>query len=60
VTQEPQHEGWNLLVRAVLGLSPQPTKLIAAIAQANACVRVTRNVGDFDFLPGLEVANPWG
>jgi len=34
--------------------------LIAAIAQTNACVLVTRNVSDFDFLPGLEVVNPWG
>lgn len=34
--------------------------LIAAIAQANACVLATRNVSDFDFLPGLQVVNPWG
>ena len=33
--------------------------LIAAIAQANRCVLVTRNVSDFAFLPGLEVVNPW-
>jgi predicted nucleic acid-binding protein len=34
--------------------------LIAAIALANACVLVTRNVSNFDFLPGLEAVNPWG
>ncbi|MDD5393217.1 MAG: hypothetical protein PHE17_09380 [Thiothrix sp.] len=33
--------------------------LIAAVAQANDCVLATRNVTDFDFLPGLVLVNPW-
>lgn len=33
--------------------------LIAAVAQANDAVLATRNVTDFDFLPGLMLVNPW-
>ncbi|QTR48079.1 type II toxin-antitoxin system VapC family toxin [Thiothrix litoralis] len=33
--------------------------LIAAVAQANDAVLATRNVTDFDFLPGLLLVNPW-
>ena len=33
--------------------------LIAAIAMANNCILATRNVTDFDFLPDLELINPW-
>ena len=34
-------------------------QLIAAIAQANNAVLVTRNLVDFDFLPNLKLLNPW-
>lgn len=33
--------------------------MIATLAQANDCVLATRNVTDFDFLPGLVLVNPW-
>ncbi|OQX04383.1 MAG: VapC toxin family PIN domain ribonuclease [Thiothrix lacustris] len=33
--------------------------LIAAVAQANNAMLATRNVTDFDFLPGLVLVNPW-
>lgn len=33
--------------------------LIAAVAQANNAILATRNVTDFDFLPGLVLVNPW-
>ena len=33
--------------------------LIAAVAQANDAELATRNVTDFDFLPGLMLVNPW-
>ncbi|TXH71664.1 MAG: type II toxin-antitoxin system VapC family toxin [Thiothrix sp.] len=34
-------------------------QLIAAIAQANNAVLVTCNIVNFDFLPNLNVLNPW-
>jgi len=33
--------------------------LIAATALAHGCLLATRNVTDFDFLPKLELVNPW-
>ena len=33
--------------------------LIAAIAQANKAVLVTRNITDFEALGGLDLVNPW-
>ena len=34
--------------------------MIAAIAQAQDALLVTRNIKDFDFLPDLKLFNPWG
>lgn len=33
--------------------------LIAAVAQVNNALLATRNVTDFEFLPGLVLVNPW-
>lgn len=33
--------------------------LIAAITNRHGCTLATRNVKDFDYLPGLKLINPW-
>ena len=33
--------------------------MIAAVAQSDSALLVTRNIKDFDFLPDLQLLNPW-
>ena len=52
-------EKWGYLTAHLKNQIPTIDGLIAASALVNNLVVVTRNISDFEKIPGLELFNPW-